>query len=144
VLTLGVNAPSMETDAGLLAVYFHEQIHLVLESAPSPTKARSQSSPCRISNGAGEKGQRRQRHRVDLSASLGLPLAIGVLVVSFRYHRRSMKIGAGLALLFVFIAGLGGYFFVLSGFSAGWSSVQMGGSFIGAYTMYFITLYYTK
>ncbi|MDA4118048.1 MAG: hypothetical protein OK455_06865 [Thaumarchaeota archaeon] len=70
--------------------------------------------------------------------------AIGVLVVSLRYDRRSVKIAAGLGLLFILIAGLGGYFFVLSGFSAGGSSMQMGGSFIGSYAMYFITLYYTK
>lgn len=70
--------------------------------------------------------------------------AIGVLVVSLRYDRRSVKIGAALGLLFVLIAGLGGYFFVLSGFTAGGSSMQMGGSFLGAYAMYFIVLYYTK
>jgi hypothetical protein len=70
--------------------------------------------------------------------------AIGVLVVSLRYRRRSVKVGAALGLITVVVAGLGGYLFVLSGFSAGGNSMQMGGGFIGAYAFYFITLYYTK
>ena len=70
--------------------------------------------------------------------------AIGVLVVSLRYHRRSVKIGALLGLITVVIAGLGGYLFVLSGFTAPGNSMQMGGAAIGAYAFYFITLYYTK
>jgi hypothetical protein len=70
--------------------------------------------------------------------------AIGVLVVSLRYRRRSVKVGALLGLVAVVVAGLGGYLFVLSGFSAGSSTMQMGGASIGAYALYFITLYYTK
>ena len=74
---------------------------------------------------------------------LTLLSAIGVLVVSLRYRRRSVKIGAALGLVSVVSAGLGGYLFVLSGFSALGSTMQMGGSFLGAYALYFITLYYT-
>jgi len=70
--------------------------------------------------------------------------AIGVLVVSLRYQRRSVKIASGLGLLFIVVAGLGGYLFVLSGFSAGGNSMQMGGAFLGAYAMYFLALYYSK
>jgi hypothetical protein len=70
--------------------------------------------------------------------------AVGVLAVALRYHRRSVKVAAGLGLFFILVAGLGGYLFVLSGFSAGGSSMQMGGSYLGAYAMYFIALYYTK
>ena len=70
--------------------------------------------------------------------------AVGVLVVSLLYSRRSVKVGALLALFFVVVAGLGGYLFVLSGFTDGGSSMQMGGSFLGAYAFYFITLWYTK
>ena len=70
--------------------------------------------------------------------------AIGVLVVSLRYQRRSVKIGATLGLITVLVAGLGGYLFVLSGFSAGGSSMQMGGAFEAAFAFYFVTLYYTK
>jgi hypothetical protein len=70
--------------------------------------------------------------------------AIAVLVVSFRYRRRSVKICAVMGLIAVIIAGLGGYLFVLSGFSNGGNSMQMGGSFLGAYALYFIALYYTK
>ena len=69
--------------------------------------------------------------------------SIGVLAVSLRYHRRSVKIGAALGLIVTIIAGLGGYLFVLSGFSAGGNSMQMGGSYVGAFALYFITLYYT-
>jgi len=70
--------------------------------------------------------------------------AVGVLVVSLRYHRRSVKIGAILGLITVMISGLGGYFFVLSGFTSGGSSMQMGGTFEFAFAIYFVTLYYTK
>lgn len=70
--------------------------------------------------------------------------AVGVLVVSLRYSRRNVKIGALLGLLTVLSAGLGGYYFVLSGFSGGGNTMQMGGSFLGAYAFYFITLWYTK
>ncbi len=69
--------------------------------------------------------------------------AFGVLILALRYHRRSVKVAAGLGLLFALIAGLAGDF-VLSGFSAGGSSMQMGGSYLGAYAIYFIALYYTK
>jgi len=70
--------------------------------------------------------------------------SIGVLVVSLRYSKRNVKLGAILGLLTVLSAGIGGYYFVLSGFSGGGNSMQMGGSFIGAYAFYFITLWYTK
>ena len=69
---------------------------------------------------------------------------VGVLVVSLRRGDRRVKIAAALALLAVVSAGVGGILFVLSGFGAGGSSMQMGGSFVAAYALYFITLYYTK
>jgi hypothetical protein len=68
--------------------------------------------------------------------------AVGVLAVSLRYQRRSVKIGAALGLVAVVVAGLGGYLFVLSGFTAGGNTMQMGGASTGAYALYFITLYY--
>lgn len=70
--------------------------------------------------------------------------AVGVFVVSLRYHRRSVKIGAILGLITVVISGLGGYFFVLSGFTNGGNSMQMGGTFEVAFAIYLVTLYYTK
>ena len=70
--------------------------------------------------------------------------AVGVLGVSLRYDRRSVRIGALLGLITVLVAALGGYLYVLSGYNDGGSSMQMGGSFIGAYALYFITLWYTK
>jgi len=75
---------------------------------------------------------------------LTLLSAVGVLVVSLRYVRRSVKIAAVLGLVSVLSAGIGGYLFVLSGFTAGGSSMQMGGSFTFAFAMYFLVLYYTK
>ena len=70
--------------------------------------------------------------------------AVVVFALSLRRQKRNVKAAAGLALFFVVVAGLGGYFFVLSGFSAGGSSMQMGGSFIGAYALQFIALWFTK
>jgi hypothetical protein len=70
--------------------------------------------------------------------------AIGVLVISLRQSRRSVKIAAALGFFFVLSADLGGYLFVLSGFMNGGNSAQMGGSFIGAYAFFFLTLWYTK
>ncbi|HYR04310.1 MAG TPA: hypothetical protein VEO75_02895 [Nitrososphaerales archaeon] len=69
--------------------------------------------------------------------------SIGVLTVSLRYRRRRVKIG-GAGLIVTIVAGLGGSLFVLSWFSAGGNSMQMGGARLGAYALYFITLYYTK
>jgi len=69
---------------------------------------------------------------------------IGVLVVALKHRDRRVKIAAALALLAVVSAGVGGILFVLSGLSAGGSSMQMGGSYIAAYALYFITLYYSK
>jgi|SRR5579875_58791 hypothetical protein len=69
---------------------------------------------------------------------------VGVLVVSLRHDRRNVKLASLLGLFFVLSAGIGGYLFVLSGFSSGGSSMQMGGSFIAAYAFYFIGLYFSK
>jgi hypothetical protein len=44
----------------------------------------------------------------------------------------------------VVVAGVGGLFFVLSGFTNNGKSAQMGGSFIGAYAFYFMELHYAK
>jgi hypothetical protein len=61
--------------------------------------------------------------------------AIGILAVSVRYRRRSVKVGGALGLIVTIVAGLGGYLFVLSGFSPGGNSKQMGGAFLGAYAL---------
>ena len=72
-------------------------------------------------------------------------LAVSVLALSFKWSKsRAVRISAILGLFFVFSAALGGYLFVLSGFGAGGNSAQMGGSFIGAYALYFVALYYAK
>lgn len=72
-------------------------------------------------------------------------LAIAIVALSFKWSRtRSVRICAILALFFVLAAALGGFLFVLSGFSAGGNSAQMGGSFLGVYAFYFMALYYGK
>jgi hypothetical protein len=55
--------------------------------------------------------------------------AVRVLVVSLRYRRRSVKVGAVMGLITVVVSGLGGYLFVLSGYTSGGNSMQMGGTF---------------
>ena len=74
-----------------------------------------------------------------------LALAIAIAFLSFRWSKtRSVRLCAILGLFFVLSAGIGGYLFVTSGFLAGGSSAQMGGSYIGSYAFYFMTLYYAK
>lgn len=73
-----------------------------------------------------------------------LALSSIVLALSLRTKPRNVQIPAILGLIMVISAAIGGVFFVLSGFSNGGNSAQMGGSYIGAYAFYFIELYYTK
>ncbi len=74
-----------------------------------------------------------------------LAMAIAVLILAFRWSKsRSVRVCAILGLFFVLSAGYAGYAFVLSGFQAGPSSATMGGSFIGSYAFYFMTLYFAK
>jgi hypothetical protein len=72
-------------------------------------------------------------------------LAVIVLVLAFAWTRsRGVRVWAVVGLLSMLSAALGGYLFVRSGFADGASSAQMGGSFIAAFTSYFLVLYYTK
>ncbi len=74
-----------------------------------------------------------------------LGLAVAVFALSFKLsNSKGVRISAGLALLSMASAAIGGLLFVLSGFSDGGNSAQMGGSFLGAYALYFISLYYSK
>ena len=73
-----------------------------------------------------------------------LAMAAVVLAFSLKSKPRNVQIPAILGLVMVVSAVIGGVLFVLSGFSNGGVSAQMGGSFIGAYAFYFIELYYTK
>lgn len=73
-----------------------------------------------------------------------LALAVTVLSFSLKSKPRSIQVPAILGLVMVVSAVIGGTLFVLSGFSNGGVSAQMGGSFIGAYAFYFIELYYAK
>ena len=72
-------------------------------------------------------------------------LAVAVFALSFVWSKaRAVRIASGLGLLAVISVAIGGFLFVMSGFSNGGNSAQMGGSFIGAYALYFVTLYYAK
>jgi heme A synthase len=72
-------------------------------------------------------------------------LAIAVFALSFVWSKsRAVRITSGLGLLFVLFAALGGFMFVMSGFSNGGNSAQMDGSFIGSYALYFMALYYAR
>lgn len=79
-------------------------------------------------------------------ASLGvliLATSVIVLILSLRTKMKSISIFSILGLFAVASAVAGGLLFVFSGFSNNGDSAQMGGSFIGAYTFYFIELYFT-
>lgn len=80
-------------------------------------------------------------------AFIGLAvLAFGIIVLAFslRSKPRNIQVPAILGLVMVVSAIIGGVFFVLSGFSNGGNSAQMGGSFVGAYAFYFIELYFAR
>ncbi len=72
-------------------------------------------------------------------------LGIGIAIAAFRRPTsRGVRITSLLGLFFIAVAALGGYLFVFSGFLDNGNSAQMGGSFIGAYAMNFLVLYYSK
>jgi len=72
-------------------------------------------------------------------------LSIGIAVSAFRRTKsRNVRIVSLLALLFVASAAIGGYLFVFSGYLNNSNSGQMGSSFVGAYAMNFLVLYYSK
>jgi hypothetical protein len=48
------------------------------------------------------------------------------------------KLSSIIGLVYVVVAGVGGLFFVLSGFTNNGSSAKMDGGFIGAYAFYFV------
>jgi hypothetical protein len=81
-------------------------------------------------------------HAFEGIAIFGLSLV--VLAFSIKAKPKSVRICAILGLVYVVVAGVGGLFFVLSGFTNNGNSAQMGGSFIGAYAFYFMELYYAK
>lgn len=72
-------------------------------------------------------------------------LGIGIAAAAFRKNAsRGVKVTSLLSLISIVSAALGGYLFVFSGFVNNGNSAQMGGSFIGAYAMNFLVLYYSK
>jgi hypothetical protein len=71
-------------------------------------------------------------------------LSLVIVGLSFKLRTRSLRIVSVLAAAAVVSAMVGGVMFVLSGFQDNSSSAQMGGSFIGAYALYFVELYFTK
>lgn len=71
-------------------------------------------------------------------------LSLIVFVLSLRTKAKSFQISSILALATVISAAVGGVLFVFSGFQDNGNSAQMSGSFIAAYALYFIELYFTK
>jgi hypothetical protein len=74
-------------------------------------------------------------------------IALGLAVVVFAFvasRSRGVRIWAIVGLVAVLSAALGGLRFVGSGFATGGDSMQMGGSYIGAFASYFLSLYHTK
>ncbi|HKT21926.1 MAG TPA: hypothetical protein VJR06_04860, partial [Nitrososphaerales archaeon] len=72
-------------------------------------------------------------------------LSVAILALAFtRSKSRGVRISSLLALFFIASAAAGGYLFLFSGFVSNGNSAQMGGSFIGAYAMNFLVLYYSK
>jgi len=72
-------------------------------------------------------------------------LAVATAILAFSWSRsRGARAWSVVGLIAVLSAALGGLLFVESGFAAGGSSMQMGGSFIWAFASYFLALYYTK
>lgn len=74
-----------------------------------------------------------------------LLLGVGITMAAFRGKAsRGVKVTSLLGLFFIAAAAFGGYLFVFSSFVSNGNSAQMGGSFIGAYAMNFLVLYYSK
>ena len=78
-------------------------------------------------------------------AALLLIFAIAILVVAFRgVVKIGARICAIIGLIAILSAAYGGIAFVFSGFKDNGNSMQMAGSFIGAYASYFLVLYFNK
>ena len=74
-----------------------------------------------------------------------IAISAGILVLSFKSsNSTSLRSCAILGLGTVVAAAMGGILFVSSNFTNNANSAQMGGSFIGAYAFFFMTLYFTK
>ena len=77
--------------------------------------------------------------------ALLLVFAIAILVVVIRGGaRKGARICAIIGLIAILSAAYGGIAFVFSGFKDNGNSMQMAGSFIGAYASYFLVLYFNK
>jgi hypothetical protein len=71
--------------------------------------------------------------------------AIAILVVAFKVAvRKGARICAIIGLIAILSAEYGGIAFVFSDFKSNGNSMQMAGSFIGAYASYFLVLYFNK
>ena len=73
-----------------------------------------------------------------------LATSIFIVILSFRAKAKSLSVPSILGLAAVVSAVAGGLLFVFSGFTDNGYSAQMGGSFIGAYALFFVELYYTR
>lgn len=71
-------------------------------------------------------------------------VSLVILVLSLRTGIRSVQIFGSLMLLSITVAGMGGSFFVQSGFTNDQASHTMAASFILAYSFAFLELYFLK
>jgi hypothetical protein len=71
-------------------------------------------------------------------------MAVVALAYSFRYKAMSVRITSVLALLATVVAAAEGSLFILSGFSNNSNSAMMGYSYIFAYALYFLVLYFAR
>ena len=73
-----------------------------------------------------------------------LATSIFIVILSFRTKAKSLSVPSIFGLAAVVSAATGGLLFVFSGFTDNGYSAQMGGSFIGAYALFFVELCYTR
>jgi len=89
-----------------------------------------------------EAGQLPVYHAIE--GVLLVAFSLVILILSFQTKIKNAKIASIIAFGAVVSATIGGILFVLSGFQDNGNSMQMAGSFIGAYAFYFLELYFTK
>jgi hypothetical protein len=81
-------------------------------------------------------------------AVLGILLLLFAIAILVVVHggvaRKGARICAIIGLIAILSAAYGGIAFVFSGFKDNGNSMQMAGSFIGAYASYFLVLYFNK
>lgn len=79
-----------------------------------------------------------------LEALIILALSVTLVIMALKRRLKGIAITCVLGIMAVISAMIGGMMFVMSGFTQDGFSAQMGGSFIGTYALFFVTLYFSK